>query len=399
MLALLAACGSDSGSNSGGHNVIGGYEEIDLDTVQTYMELSDIPCGRKQECNSVYLVEFHGMAVCDGDGEWVFGSLIKKLDCEFIEDFDDSWLDEEYEPSSSSGVQMDDQEGASCSSEESSERETESSRSSSHIESCCSSSRDGVSSSSVVSSSSFQINWPAGIKASGYYENNCPAGHTCTNAGPVEYLNQTMLASGGYGEFLDERDYKIYKVVMIEGQVWMAQNMNYGDSVANPNLKGSIWCGGGEQSTNEEGDCDKYGRLYTWAAAIDKPESESKNDAYCKISGPLQGICPDGWHLPSTEEVNVIFEKMGGHLTAGPKLMATADWNEGGAASSDPYGFSALPAGELSKIFTGKGVWAFFWLSSNSGCTNSIILYNLSKNALVRPTSPSDGESLRCVMD
>ena len=81
---------------------------------------------------------------------------------------------------------------------------------------------------------------------------------------PTENLNQEMLAEGLYGEFLDERDNQVYKTIQIGEQVWMAQNLNYADSVAMPSLLGGSWC-----YDNDEENCRKAGRLYTWGATVD----------------------------------------------------------------------------------------------------------------------------------
>ena len=60
----------------------------------------------------------------------------------------------------------------------------------------------------------------------------------------------------------DLRDGQTYKTVVIGEQTWMAENLNYADSVKTPSLKENSWCYG-----NVAANCEKYGFLYTWAAA------------------------------------------------------------------------------------------------------------------------------------
>jgi uncharacterized protein (TIGR02145 family) len=113
------------------------------------------------------------------------------------------------------------------------------------------------------------------------------------------------------GSFIDPRDGKTYKTVKIGSQTWMAENLNYNAS-------------GSECYGNNPASCEKYGRLYDWAAALE--------------------ACPSGWHLPSDSEWGALVAAAGGPGTAGKKLKAKKGWNEGGNGT-DRLGFSALPGG------------------------------------------------------
>jgi len=62
----------------------------------------------------------------------------------------------------------------------------------------------------------------------------------------------------------------------------------------------------------------------------------------CTIPAKVQGICPDGWHLPTRTEWNALFTEVGGKSTAGKILKSQTGWDGNG---TDEYGFSALPAG------------------------------------------------------
>ena len=49
---------------------------------------------------------------------------------------------------------------------------------------------------------------------------------------------------------------------------------------------------------------DEYGILYNWAAAVDLNQSDN-----IKIfSGHRQGVCPDGWHVPTEQEFRETFQ-------------------------------------------------------------------------------------------
>ena len=152
----------------------------------------------------------------------------------------------------------------------------------------------------------------------------------------------------------DTRDMQLYRVVTIGEQTWMAENLNYKTE--------NSWCGGG--SDENEGDCTKYGRLYTYAAAVGKSEDECGfGKANCGFSGMVRGVCPEGWLLPDNTEWNKLFTAVGD--SAGKKLRSLTGWADNGNGT-DAYGFSAFPAGgrKSNGNFGGEGGYANFWSAS-----------------------------------
>ena len=239
---------------------------------------------------------------------------------------------------------------------------------------------DPESSSSVKSSSSFVM--PVACKAEA--EDNCE-----------------------YGELKDERDGKTYKTVKFGNQWWMAENLNYADSAKTPSLKGKSWCYG-----DEPDNCAKYGRLYTWAAAIDSvalaTDSENPQDCgYMKSSKNIlpdvvHGICPDGWHLPDYQDFSNMLVHVGGYSIAGTVLKSQSGWNEGGNGT-DTFGFNVLPAGigYGNGSFDGLGDGTDFWSATESDLEQAFSLYASYENEYsgVMDYGKNYAFSIRCVKD
>ena len=182
-----------------------------------------------------------------------------------------------------------------------------------------------------------------------------------------------------YGTMTDSRDNKVYKTVKIGNQVWMAENLNYADSVKTPSLMGKNWC-----YANKAENCAVTGRLYTWAAAIDsvKLATDADNpqdcgfDKTCTLPAKVQGICPDGWHLPTKTEWETLFTAVGGQSTAGKILKYQTGWISNGN-DTDGVGFSALPAGHMDDYGTCyDGDYAGFWSATedNGGFAYGLVL-------------------------
>ena len=180
-----------------------------------------------------------------------------------------------------------------------------------------------------------------------------------------------------YGSMIDDRDGRVYRTVKIDEQVWMAENLNYSDSIKTPSLKGRSSC-----YDNKDEYCEVAGRLYTWAAAFDsvaRPDLAEKL-AYCErtvtvcdVSAKTQGVCPKGWHLPDTTEwINLLVAVGGGRGTwanvrGAEFLKSRTGWSDSGTQNfDDAFGFSMLPAGwwdaqEGYLKFDASGFYAYFW--------------------------------------
>ena len=191
-----------------------------------------------------------------------------------------------------------------------------------------------------------------------------------------------------------------YKKVTIgtgeDAQTWMAENLNY------ETTEGSYCYGETEEDPKTE-NCLTYGRLYTWTAAI--------NNSTADDNGDIQGICPDGWHLPSQAEFEKLIVNVDANLNgeydsknkAGTALKSTSGWKESGNGSIIS-GFSALPAGlrYYTSEFSKDGEYAYFWSASQYGSGNyayyMYLKYDLEK-ALFQNERKDVAFSVRCIKD
>ena len=225
------------------------------------------------------------------------------------------------------------------------------------------------------------------------------------------YLNPKI----NYDTFVDDRDGKTYKTVKIGKQVWMAENLNYADSVKTPSLKKQSWC-----YDDDEAHCDVAGRLYTWAAAIDSVAlaMDKDNPQNCGSMGPcelpekVQGICPNGWHLPSKDEWGIMLaESSENPLRANAKYFKSSIGWCGDEKGTDDFGFSALPAGyvnifgfsvEDEHAYRNAGYTSYWWSADedSDGLNGGVMsIQCIDKNAEVSDAAKVAGNPVRCVKD
>ncbi len=200
------------------------------------------------------------------------------------------------------------------------------------------------------------------------------------------------------GKFKDSRDGKVYRVVEIDGDLWFAENLRYVDSSATKNLRGNVWC-----YDNNKDNCEKYGPLYSWYAAMDK-DPETYSGLYCY---GCSGICPDGWRLPSESDWSSLAKYVDQKNAAegvGTSLKSTADWqNEYGVHDGvNRFGFNALPAGRRNADddgFLENHKYAFFWTSNDISSikANAFTLISANDTIDIGEYYKDHGMSIRCV--
>ncbi|WP_407448974.1 fibrobacter succinogenes major paralogous domain-containing protein [Fibrobacter sp.] len=206
------------------------------------------------------------------------------------------------------------------------------------------------------------------------------------------------------GTFTDPRDGQTYRTVKIGNQTWMAENLNYRYLGPTDDLDSSSFC-----YDDDPANCDTYGRLYLWSAAMDSAgiiEGNTANgcgyNSECSPSGNVRGVCPQDWHLPSNwDEFETLFEAVGGQEVAGAMLKSTSGWNSNGDGT-DAYGFSAFPAGyrNVDSGFHNLGNNVTFWSSTEiGGGVYSMYLNYSYERAFLEDGGKDFALSVRCLKD
>jgi len=197
-----------------------------------------------------------------------------------------------------------------------------------------------------------------------------------------------------------------YKTITIGTQCWIAENLKVthypnGDTI--PHITDSTAWRNLDDNNTDDAYCfykNLYaavnGPLYTYAAAI--------ADNWTKDNADGQGVCPDGWHLPTNEEwatLNTFLDT----VNSGSKLAAKkVAWMYGDLKQDMEFGtsgFRALPGGyrNYSGTFSLLGKNGFWWSATEK---DTVISWrrsiNYKKTQLLRNYNvKSYGFSVRCI--
>ena len=211
----------------------------------------------------------------------------------------------------------------------------------------------------------------------------------------------------------DPRDNQTYKIIKIGDQYWMAENLNYAYLKPTAELDSSSWC-----YDNDPANCETYGRLYLWSAAIDSTALDSlgytcgygqmceQNSILSEMHEKGLGICPTGWRLPSAHDFEKLYSTAQSVGDAGANLKSTTGWVNTGNGS-DTYGFSALPAGRRNygnetNPYSWAGQYTDFWsiTEGDGGTAYGFGLRYLTNNSTNRNYMDKYyAFSVRCVKD
>lgn len=234
--------------------------------------------------------------------------------------------------------------------------------------------------SSTNSSSSIEV-------SSSSAENNSNEKSSSSNAdvkgSPANYNPET-------GILTDERDGEVYKTAKIGDQIWMAQSLRYLPTEPAENCD-FLWI----RESEEPEQLATYGRRYSWEGATRIPcDYMSKTISFGNGDFPLphQGVCPNGWHIPSIDEWKKIAETVDNNIN---KLLST-EWIYGGNAGTDEYGFNIL------KPQNGNNFREFITLDNSNKKAYTMVFNDWTSMVTMETNLPlKDVENayLRCLMN
>lgn len=250
--------------------------------------------------------------------------------------------------------------------------------------------------------------------ANSYHQGQIQASPTSNTNYSFSLISDSIFFCG-YSLF-DTRDSKIYAIIQIGTQCWMAENLNVGTMVNSVNT----WSSHSDVSNNgviekycynnNPSYCTTYGGLYDWDEAM----------GYTTIAG-AQGICPTGWHIPTDNEWkllegnvdslygvgNTVWNDItwrgydaGGNL----KESGLSHWHSPNTGATNSSGFTGLPSGARfnNGSFGVEGTYTYLWSSSfypyfNSGWYR--YLYNNGQDVYRLHAHRTNGYSVRCIRD
>jgi len=202
-------------------------------------------------------------------------------------------------------------------------------------------------------------------------------------------------------------DGNTYPTVIIGTQEWMAESLrviHYPNGDAIPHITDyTAWGNLGDNNTDDaysfyNNTTTDYGALYTYAAAI--------ADDWTRDNNANQGVCPNGWHLPTDSEWTTLTDYLGGVSVAGGKMKetGTTHWNSPNTGATNSSGFTALPSGIRD---TGSGSFLFvrydgyWWSATESGSTYVYYrsLYDNSADVDRASLGKSNGFCVSCIRD
>ncbi len=169
---------------------------------------------------------------------------------------------------------------------------------------------------------------------------------SCTSSATTHLRNSSFLIFNCGSLLTDIRDNKIYPTVQIGSQCWMASNLDFGFTIPDftPQTDNCI-------AERYLSPVTRHVSRYQWDELMQYQTSEAS-----------QGLCPPGWHIPTSDEWNLLISFYNGPGQAGWPLM---DMMLGNGFQSLQVGFLYL--NNTWAFTTGPYAGSMYWTSTLSG--------------------------------
>lgn len=192
---------------------------------------------------------------------------------------------------------------------------------------------------------------------------------------------------------VNDVDMNSYNTVVVANYCWTQSNMMTTHYPDNTEInKALIYNSLTHPDTNDN--LATYGRLYTWYSAVHTDEGSSDAPVTDAL-GFVQGICPDGWHIPTVVERAALQAILAEDLR-------TADFWVSPNNNTNSTGFTALPAGKFnaaSNRFEGLGTQTDWWMDAVTQHPTSLLISYFCDTPQSVINNTNDALSVRCVKD
>jgi uncharacterized protein (TIGR02145 family) len=206
-----------------------------------------------------------------------------------------------------------------------------------------------------------------------------------------------------------------YKVIRIGAACPATILDNDGNEMLTVKIGNQCWCKENlKSSAYSNGDeIPEVTDNTTWASTSTEAFSHYDNDVnsallfgklynYYTVNDP-RNVCPDGWHVPTLNELTTLVNFLGGEEVAGGKLKGILSWTAPNVGADNSSGFSGQPGGARFEtgVF-GNQLDAGFWWTQTPGDGNGawcLSLTNTAASAGISSANQQNGFSVRCIRD
>lgn len=215
------------------------------------------------------------------------------------------------------------------------------------------------------------------------------------DGGPWNY-NGTIRNQAGY-----------YKTALIGNQCWLADNLNIGTQIASSATSSNNEIIEKYCLDDNSINCDLYGGLYTWSEAMRYSTSSEFE--------PKQGICPEGWRIPTDSDWYILENGLKDNNNT-CNLYRTSSWDCSNAGEElKTNSFKAyLDINGIAKFWSSKGtdnlnniynpsdinyVMTRFLANSGANINNTTTTDSNAKKIMRKFIPQNEYLSVRCIKD